>query len=44
MNGGDWELYNLEDDPTELENLAEKSPEKKEELLNHYQEIVRRLK
>ena len=32
MNGGDWELYNIKDDPTELKNLAQDHPEKVEEL------------
>jgi arylsulfatase len=38
MNGGDWELYDLDNDPTELENLADKSPEKVKELTGHYKE------
>ena len=29
---GPWELYNLHQDPTEIENLAEKHPEKVKEL------------
>jgi arylsulfatase len=42
MNGGDWELYNLKSDPTELENLADKSPEKVRELLKDYEEVAQR--
>ena len=33
----DWELYNLESDPTELENLAEAMPEKVQEMKQLYQ-------
>lgn len=32
MNGGAWELYNMSDDPTEVNNLAKQLPEKVEEL------------
>jgi len=35
-NGGDWELYNIEKDPTELNDLAQKMPEKVEYLLKLY--------
>ena len=38
MNGEDWELYNLKNDPTEIENLASKLPEKVIELLNIYKQ------
>ncbi len=38
--GGDWELYNLADDPAELNNLATQNPEKLEELLAHWEEYV----
>ena len=34
--GGDWELYDLEADRTELSNLAEKLPEKTRELIALY--------
>ena len=36
LNGGDWELYNIIDDPTELVNLADSLPEKITELAAHY--------
>jgi len=32
VHGGEWELYDLENDPTELMNLAKKQPEKVKEL------------
>ncbi|MCF7848367.1 MAG: arylsulfatase [Kiritimatiellales bacterium] len=35
-DGGDWELYNVEKDPTELDDLSQKMPEKVEALLNLY--------
>lgn len=40
INGEKWELYNLKDDPTEMINLAEKFPEKVNELSNHYRKIA----
>jgi len=40
MNGGKWELYNLENDPTELNDLAGKFPEKVDELSGSYQKTV----
>ena len=33
LNGEDWELYNLKEDPTEINNLAGYHPEKVEELV-----------
>lgn len=36
VNGLDWELYNLNDDPTEMINLAQKYPEKVKTLENNY--------
>jgi arylsulfatase A-like enzyme len=36
MNGGDWELYDLKNDPAELKNLAADYPEKVTELSNYY--------
>jgi arylsulfatase len=36
MNDGDWELYDIIKDPTELENLAGSFPEKVNELSSHY--------
>ncbi|MFY0654073.1 MAG: arylsulfatase [Cyclobacteriaceae bacterium] len=32
LNGGPWELYNIQKDPTELNNLAEEQPDKLAEL------------
>jgi arylsulfatase len=40
INGENWELYNIKKDPTELENLADKFPEKVTDLLNQYQKII----
>lgn len=39
MNDGDWELYNIKNDPSETENLAKSNPEKAKELSDSYQEI-----
>jgi arylsulfatase len=39
MNGGDWELYDIIKDPTELVNLAGSFPEKVKELSVHYARI-----
>lgn len=36
LNGGDWELYNIIEDPTELVNLADSLPDKVLELSNYY--------
>lgn len=36
LNGEDWELYNLKDDPTEINNLAASMTEKLTELENAY--------
>ncbi len=38
-NDQDWELYDLEKDPTEMVNLAEKFPEKVEEIVAEYQSV-----
>lgn len=35
---GEWELYNLESDPLEMDNLAEKYPEKVQSMSLKYQE------
>ncbi len=34
LNGEEWELYNLKEDPTEINDLAATSPEKVVELVN----------
>lgn len=39
LNGGEWELYNIKVDPTELNNLATAFPDKLNELLNLYSEL-----
>ncbi|MEO1013451.1 MAG: arylsulfatase [Bacteroidota bacterium] len=36
LNGGSWELYNMKEDPTELNNLAFTYPEKVVELVKAY--------
>ncbi|QVY66006.1 arylsulfatase [Polaribacter sp. Q13] len=36
MNKGEWALYNIKKDPTELVNLASTNPEKVKELANYY--------
>ena len=38
---GEWRLYNLEEDPSELHNLAEEEPERLAELVAHYAEYSR---
>jgi len=37
VNGNPWELYNLVDDPTELNDLVNQNPEKVEELIKAYE-------
>ncbi|BAX79322.1 arylsulfatase [Labilibaculum antarcticum] len=37
LNGGEWELYNIIEDPTELVNLAVSLPGKVIELANYYE-------
>lgn len=39
MNDGDWELYDIIKDPTELENLAGSFPEKVNELSGQYTRV-----
>jgi arylsulfatase len=43
LNGGEWELYNLENDPTELNNIALSKPEKVNELSKEYNEYMTRI-
>lgn len=43
MNGEEWELYNLKDDPTELKNLANKFPERVNELSRNYDDKMEKL-
>lgn len=42
MNGGDWELYHMIEDPSETENLAASLPEKVKELEDLYEEVSQR--
>lgn len=37
LNNEDWELYNLKEDPTEINDLAAENPEKVKELANNYE-------
>ena len=39
MNGGDWELYNMEEDPSEINDVADELPQKVQELDKKYSEI-----
>ncbi|WP_339711118.1 arylsulfatase [uncultured Kriegella sp.] len=39
LNGGAWELYNLKEDPTELNNLATTFPEKLSQLTTEYNSL-----
>ncbi len=39
LNDGDWELYNMINDPTEIRNLAGSFPDKVKELSDFYDEI-----
>jgi len=38
---GKWQLYNLEFDPGETDDLATQEPEKLQELLKHWDEYVK---
>jgi arylsulfatase A-like enzyme len=37
----DWKLHNLKDDPAELHDLSEENPDKRKELLAHWNEYVK---
>ncbi|MCG6190811.1 arylsulfatase [Maribellus maritimus] len=37
LNGNDWELYNIKQDPTEIDDLADSLPEKVNQLRDNYQ-------
>ncbi len=39
LNGGDWELYNIKNDPTELEDISATFPDKVSELSNYYNRV-----
>ncbi len=38
FGNGDWQLYNLQDDPTEINDLSNEHPEKREELITGWNE------
>jgi arylsulfatase len=38
---GDWELFNLKDDPAELQDLSRKHPEKRDAMLKLWDEYVK---
>ena len=38
---GDWQLYNLRDDPTELRDLSKQNPEKRKQLLVLWDQYVK---
>lgn len=38
MNGGEWELYNMVEDPSETQNLAAAMPEKVAEMAEQYRQ------
>jgi arylsulfatase len=39
---GDWELFNLRDDPAEIDDLSRKHPEKRDAMLKLWDEYVQR--
>jgi arylsulfatase len=41
MNGGEWQLYNIKEDPTELNDLSSEMPEKVKELAGYYQKAAK---
>jgi arylsulfatase len=43
-NGKKWELFNLKDDPTELNDLASKKPERLSEMKSRWYEWAKRVK
>lgn len=43
MNGGPWELYNIQIDPSETENIAKKHPEILDQLVEEYSKISPKL-
>lgn len=42
LNGGEWELYNIKNDPSEIFNLAHTYPEKLKELAESYKNAEKR--
>ncbi|WP_071797467.1 arylsulfatase [Labilibacter marinus] len=43
-DGQEWELFNLKDDPTEVNNLASTYPEKQKEMIDRWYEWAKRVK
>jgi len=43
LNGEDWQLYNLQKDPTEINNLADSMPEKVKEMEQAYEQKQKEL-
>jgi arylsulfatase len=43
LNDEKWELYDIINDPTEIENLAESFPNKVKELSDYYNKINNKL-
>ena len=43
LNNGEWELYHMINDPSEIENLADSFPDKIKELSEYYGEINNKL-
>ena len=39
INDGEWELYNIKDDPSETENLAGSHPEMLKSLSDYYEDV-----
>lgn len=39
MNGGAWELYNMKEDPSELNDLSETHPEKLKEIVDQFEKV-----
>jgi arylsulfatase A-like enzyme len=44
LNDGEWELYDMDNDPTEIEDLADSNPEKVIELSDSYEKIYGEMK
>lgn len=40
MNGGEWELYNIKEDPSEINNIVNSNPKKLQELITAYADIA----
>jgi arylsulfatase len=42
MGSGEWELYNLENDPAETTDLSDQYPEIKKQLIDAWNEYARK--